>query len=325
MICTGTDSGLQFQEIHLVSLPARSDKQDAHIVQAALTGFKIKISDGVDGTQVSNKALPLGMESVKPNIIGCWRAHLDVLRNMVANRIESALIMEDDIDWDVSLKAQMLEFARGVRYVIGTGPDDTPHSPYGDGWDMLWIGHCAAQESAENKRRWVIPLDPTVLPLHKRTGGITKPNMTSWDDNTRIVFESNNGCCTASYAMSLRGAEKALYHFSMLPYGGPLDWGFNDACRDKKSGFRCISPFPQITGTYRPAGNTSKDSDIETGDGSITEKGYTQGLMFSARQNMDRLLTGQTTFMSEYPEWTGEEMTLEDIGSARGHPEEVSW
>jgi hypothetical protein len=32
-------------------------------------------------------------------------------------------------------------------------------------------------------------------------------------------------------------------------------------------------------------------------------------------------LTGQTAFKSEFPDMSGEEMTIEDIGGASGHPE----
>jgi hypothetical protein len=290
-------------------------------VQAALSGFKINIAAGVDATKIPSKALPYTMDQ-KTNIVGGWRAHLNVLRDMVARRVSSALIFEDDVDWDVSIKAQLVEFARGSRYILGSGTDNL-HSPYGDGWDMLWIGHCSAGEDPQNNRRWVIPADPTVVPFDAR-GGIDKPDMSSGDNSTRIVFAANNGCCLAAYAMSLRGAEKALYHFSMMPYNGPLDWGFSDACRDRKSGFTCISPYPQLVGNYRPAGNESKYSDIETEgdpDKAIVENGYTQNLVFSARMNLDRLLTGQTTFKSQFPNISGEKMTIEDIGGASGHPE----
>jgi hypothetical protein len=178
-------------------------------------------------------------------------------------------------------------------------------------------------EDRRNNRRWVIPGDPTVVPFHAR-GGIDKPDMSPWDNTTRIVFAANNGCCMISYAISLRGAEKALYHLSMLPYNGPIDWGFSDACRDRKSSFTCISPYPTLTGTYRPAGNSSKYSDIEIegdSDRTVFETGYTENLVFSARMNIDRLLTGQTTFKSEFPDFSGENMTIKDIGGASGHLE----
>lgn len=36
---------------------------------------------------------------------------------MVAQNIQTALIFEDDADWDVGLRAQMTEFAKGARWL----------------------------------------------------------------------------------------------------------------------------------------------------------------------------------------------------------------
>jgi hypothetical protein len=36
---------------------------------------------------------------------------------MVLEHIQFALVIEDDADWDVLLKAQMTEFARGTRFL----------------------------------------------------------------------------------------------------------------------------------------------------------------------------------------------------------------
>lgn len=80
----------------------------------------------------------------------------------------SALIMEDDADWDVCLKQQMQVFAQAARAFtqparragitakmlsktkksaelsISQLPT-IPRShatPFGDNWDILWLGHC---------------------------------------------------------------------------------------------------------------------------------------------------------------------------------------
>lgn len=124
---------------------------------------------------------------------------------MVENNIQSALILEDDADWDINIKAQMKIFAkassllvqplRGTlntsidpsyplpkedeRYVdidISTfdhNPTSPPtSSPYGDldRWDLLWVGHCGRSLPFAFDRnvpigRIVIPEDETVPPL----------------------------------------------------------------------------------------------------------------------------------------------------------------
>ena len=142
------------------------------------------------------------------------------------------------------------------------------------------------------------------------------------EQTSRVIYPAYGGTCTASYAISLRGARKALYRLSMQPNNHPVDLGLRTLCQDKDFGFKCVAPFPTIVGMYRPAGNSSSHSDIETYDG-IAEEGTANGLMFSTRMNIDRLLKSETTFKSSFPDVTGEEMSIEDITSAVGHHEIV--
>jgi len=92
------------------------------------------------------------------NVIGCWRAHMNVFQKMVHEKVSSALIFEDDADWDVALKEQLVQFARGSRFITNTSEDAFSHSPYGNDWDMLWIGHCGTWVLPDDNRRFfVIP------------------------------------------------------------------------------------------------------------------------------------------------------------------------
>jgi GR25 family glycosyltransferase involved in LPS biosynthesis len=152
------------------------------------------------------------------NTIGCWRAHLNVLRRIVRDNVATALIFEDDADWDVSFKRQLVQFARGSRYILNTTHTASAPSPYGDNWDMLWIGHCGTWYHEEDNRRiFVIPNDPTVAPPTHRKN-VDQPDMSHWeegpsgDNQTRIVFHSKGGVCTAAYAISQQGARKALHY-----------------------------------------------------------------------------------------------------------------
>lgn len=42
---------------------------------------------------------------------------------------------------DVRLKAQLEQVAEGARYVLQS--NEPSSSPYGDGWDVLWLGQYA--------------------------------------------------------------------------------------------------------------------------------------------------------------------------------------
>ena len=107
---------------------------------------------------------------------------------IVSRNLTSALILEDDVDWDIRLKSQLRTFAEAVRalsqplsvgslsaYADSSYPPskaaedsldptlmyvgDLPStvapkmSPYGDNWDVLHIGHCGTRSPAINVPR----------------------------------------------------------------------------------------------------------------------------------------------------------------------------
>ncbi|KAH0344143.1 glycosyltransferase family 34 protein, partial [Aureobasidium melanogenum] len=323
---------LGFEKIFMVSLPERSDKRDAFSLQARLSNLSFEIVDGVVGSEVSVKALPYTM-NLKPGQIGCWRAEMNIIQEMVAQNIQTALIFEDDADWDVGLRAQMTELAKGARWLSGKETEDNyPRSPYGDEWDLLWVGHCSTRPRNGDNRRWVIPKDPTVTPPdHRRE--FQKPPMERWetgpyaDNQTRIVFVPEWGSCTAAYALSLRGAQKMLYRQSLLPFNNPIDDGMGHMCGGGVAEgipFRCIAPFPSIVGVSRPAGGVNRASDINEDrpeDANVDVHSHSDGLVFPVRQNIERLLRQEEEFASEFPDVTGKTLNLANITSARGHGE----
>lgn len=204
------------------------------------------------------------------------------------------MVIEDDADWDVAFKHQLVQFARGSRFLLDTLSEFLPFSPYGDGWDLLWIGHCGTTDDAADPRRWVIPDDPTAVPRGFRDEYV-QPNMSTWEDgttnlSTRIFHVGGGNICTSSYIISLRGAEKVLYHMSMQPYSHPIDVGMGIVCRFKWSNFTCISPFPTIVGVSKPAGDSVRWSNLGhlPEESTIDEKGHSERLSFSTRQNLDR-------------------------------------
>ncbi|ETI28870.1 hypothetical protein G647_01322 [Cladophialophora carrionii CBS 160.54] len=319
---------LGFQEIYMISLPGRTDKQDAFAMQAAFSDIAYTQMDGVYGHEVPAKALPHTMDQAG-NVIGCWRAHMNVYQRMVHEKVSSALIFEDDADWDVAIKLQLVQFARGSRFITNTTQDATPHSPYGDDWDILWIGHCGTWVLPDDNRRFfVIPDDPTTELPQFRHDNVDQPKMTPWEkgpdggNHTRIVFRSEGAVCTAAYAISQKGARKALYHMSMVPYNSPIDWGLANLCKNKEYNLTCISPWPQLVGVSRPTANTAKWSDIGYGpdDQRQVEEGQSLHLVYPMRQNIPNLLQGKEIFDSRYPD-IAPPRSIREIGSAVGHIE----
>ncbi|KAK5046158.1 hypothetical protein LTR84_008615 [Exophiala bonariae] len=331
------NSTLGFQEIFVVNLPERTDKRDAMAVQASLTNITFKISPGVRGDTISEKAKPYGMEKLRPAEVGAWRAHLNVLQKIVEDRISTTLILEDDADWDVSIKAQMTEFARGTRWLMNhTGPS---RSPYGDSWDILWVGHCSAHSHHSDTRRWVIRKDPTVPPPDKRNYVLKPYDLGYWegaplfDTQTRLVYKAGYGFCFAGWAVSLRGAEKMLHRMSMLPYELAVDLGVAEMCGRGTYNMTCLAPYPAYIGVSKPAGNSNRGSDIVDANGQgragdvgtvehtgekIRDKPTSERVVFSTRLNIPRLLVGQTEFDSNYPNVTGPIKSIGEITSFAG-------
>ena len=294
----------------MLSLPYRGDRQDTFAVQAELSNITWTQMWGVEGKDVPERALPYGMtyETMSKNAIGSWRAHLNALRYVVMNRLESAIIFEDDADWDVALRYQLVQYAKASRYILRQ--NGSASSPYGNGWDVLTIGHCDAEARKEDMRRWVIPNDPTVIAPHIR-GGAWIPDMKPWQawnskhpdksNNTRICFASEWNACTTAYAVSLAGAMKILYYQSMTPFNEKFDNGLGNMLRhhEKKSNFTGITCYPTVIGVSHGAGTGAKTSDIES-YGGIHERPYSERLQFPVRKNIERLFRGDNIFEGEY-------------------------
>jgi len=192
---------------------------------------------------------------------------MNIIQKMVTERITSALIMEDDADWDIHIVQQMQQFAEVSRSFLAEDPESvwrrkrraSTCSPYGEGWDILWVGHCGgfpAPDHSKDHHRAVIRNDPTVPPAwdikgmlfginekqpHKCSAqkGVKLPKGTICDsprleDNERIVQERTSPLCTTGYAISLQGARKMLARIgglSLLDVTSPVDQEMRQMCR----------------------------------------------------------------------------------------------
>ncbi|KAK4692406.1 hypothetical protein P7C71_g4788, partial [Lecanoromycetidae sp. Uapishka_2] len=267
-------------------------------IAASFTGFNYDVIEGVKGEYVQNKSLPAlkGLpekEKARNNIVGCWRAHLNAAQMIVKSGLSSALLIEDDADWDSHLKDQLQAFAVGSQYISGATAGQKPQSPYGDDWDLLWLGHCGARFTPDDNRHWVIENDATVPAPNRRANFGGEPNMAAagYDNSTRVIFRTSNGACTYSYALSYRGARRFLRGQALLKKFAPIDVGIGQMCGAKDPGFKCIAPFPQLIDSHKPAGRESRDSDIGSFSADkVREFGYTFNIVHSMRLNMDRLL-----------------------------------
>ena len=199
------------------------------------------------GEDVLWKSLPYSFNTKLDSngTIGAYRSLLNAVRSVVAERLSTALIMEDDVDWDVSLKTQLQDFALGSRFMTSNAPlpykatAQHPHSPYGDGWDVLNFGHCGGGQHtrspfapAEGPRTFRMYNDPTTPPTNKVHTPNGSPNAKEWakEPGTRFMYRGWSSCSWA-HAVSFRGAQKMLERMSVEPFSNSYDNGLMALCQ----------------------------------------------------------------------------------------------
>lgn len=307
---------------------------------ASLTNLKVTFSPGVDSKTVQDRVLPADSagQPISAGNKGSWRAHMNVLRQIIEQNLTTALVMEDDIDWDVRIKAQMVSFALAAQVYgqpqkgakkskslaqlhtlpFNKGPRGLPDaggaklmrkgqqekekdtgshehiplqhrtvatadaegytqkkhdvqltkapsyelpatSPYGDNWDVLWLGHCGtelpASPPSQAKRpdtngagqgggpssspaqlsllRVTMSDDATVpQPANLRPHPFASPDRLGdlYPPQTRIVHAASGTLCTQAYAVSQRGARKLLYQFGLESFTTGFDLMLRDWC-----------------------------------------------------------------------------------------------
>jgi hypothetical protein len=313
------------------------------LLQAALSDLDIEFIDGPYGKDVVDKAVPLGPDDGRPpdGVLGCWRAHMNAIHEIVKRNISSALIMEDDTDWDVRIKQQMQHFAMSTQALLqplagspgyadptypvpaenspGRVPDldfrnlpatvEPVSSPYGDGWDLLWVGNCGMSfpngGNPKLPRGRVVYENDITVPDKRYLWSFTDPFSLKdeYPEHTRVVHHAQDGVCALGYAVSQSGARKLLHELALKGVSDGLDILMRFFCDSGKgrSHHNCLAVQPGFFHHHRPPGRISSESDIgDHGDG-YRDKGNTDMVKWSVRLNADRLLEGETEMWDALP------------------------
>ena len=206
------------------------------------------------------------------------------------------------------LRQQLVQFARGAQFIENAGDTSSLHSPYGDDWDLLLLGHCGAGFRTDIERYWAIHDDPTVPPQSQY-----KPRFSSAKFHppasllqpgnfTRLISPSTLSLCTYGYAMSLRGATKFLYHFSIEPNADVFDAAVQKFCSTPKYAAKCVTVFPSLLDQYRPAGPTVKDSDHHDKGGETRAQGASDNIVFPVKAGLRDVSNMHSVRQSQWPD-----------------------
>ncbi|KAI1112467.1 hypothetical protein F5Y14DRAFT_269421 [Nemania sp. NC0429] len=351
---SGTRQGMQdirnatlgFEKIFVVSLPLRTDRRDGMILAAALSDMDIEFIDGVNGSTIPDKALPKTSSHDRPSdaTVGAWRGHINAIQEVVRRNLSSALIMEDDGDWDVRIRDQLQNFAlssraltqplaspKQSRYADITYPKPpdtlTPSvpdlefahlpetvapvsSPYGDEWEVLWLGHCGMHFPFKDNnvvpKGRVVQFDQTV-PERRHLWTLSDPNdlKEQYSDHMRVTHHAQDGVCSLAYAVTQKSARKLLYELGLKDVNSPFDIMLQWFCEGKGEPNRgyhnCLTTMPSIFHIHLAAGPKRSASDIsDHGEGD--QEDSTSVIRTSVKMNAAALLAGQTELVDAYPD-----------------------
>ena len=181
-----------------------------------------------------------------------WLGHRRVLYYFVTHFPENstALILEDDADWDVRIHRTMAAVSLAVRDLTEETLSPRAGLSYGTAWDLLWLGHCG--DNIPSSR--IVSFPDITAPLRSQFNG-WNPAIQQLPEHTRLVHYSDGPICTYAYAVTHSAAWRILdYPIQGEAYDVRLSVG----CRED---LRCITVNPEIFQEHRPLGNDST-SDV---------------------------------------------------------------
>ena len=166
--------------------------------------------------------------------------------------------MEDDADWDVSLKSQLHTIAEKTRIFGNVALDQRTHSPYGDEWDLLWLGNCNTPPGPPDSQTF-----------------------SSVDGHLHWVFRAHGGmACVYGYAVT-QSAARMLIHW-LLDHDLAPDLAISQFCEHHV----CITVWPELIGSRKTARARFRHSSISSQNGKSREKGETRNIRNSAMLDM---------------------------------------
>lgn len=171
--------------------------------------------------------------------------------------------MSSDAAWDAGIRSQLLGFRDAVQALTNRSPSlSLPGrnihpvlGPYGNDWDILWLGHCGSNGEAFDS-----PTNDADEVPHAKIW--TAPDGRPLDAqyrSTDIRLTSDNpvgDLCLSSYAVSYRGALKLLSLAEDMK--GLLDQDVQERCQ--KGDLKCVIQWPQIMTQVGPASMLVKAS-----------------------------------------------------------------
>ncbi|PVI05268.1 glycosyltransferase family 25 protein [Periconia macrospinosa] len=256
----------------MVVVSKNGSKRRHSLLQAAnVTNLDLTIPEQPQWTENEVERFRNGQQDkVQVGSILAWLGHRNALQWFLDSGLETALILEDDVDWDIRLRTVQAPLAARAARSLLSSKWPRPLSKlrakkehyWGDHrqWDLLYLGHCGdyfnqITEDGEvpgdtsydlSGSRHITYNDPT-LPTRSDLHPFTQSlfNTLRLPAHSRIFHRSKFPLCSFGYAVTRPAAERLLNDLATpkLSEGGPraFDVALLDACH---AGSKTPSPTP---------------------------------------------------------------------------------
>lgn len=258
-------------------------------LMAAHSNISITHIPGINGSSIIEKAKPFRTK-VTLNELGSWRAHANAWRRVMDAPYETALILEDDLDWDVNINDIMSLVSEHL-------PKSSPTDPWGhSSWDVLWLGACLnspnpdlANEDVRYDDRWAPSRDNMRDYDKKYFDGLAQggPYM---DSGERVIQRAYKPVCTMAYAITKYAARKMLYNIGYRGLDGPVDLAM--CWMHEKGQLKGWTVWPPLFMPWRVGG--LHDSDIQSFSNG-EDKGNEGGNSINLRDSIRKAMTKEYT------------------------------
>ncbi|PIA18662.1 hypothetical protein COEREDRAFT_85120 [Coemansia reversa NRRL 1564] len=174
----GGNSTLGFQKIFVLNTATRKDRR--HNMEALGRFHKLHMEFAQTFNEVTANALAASNQYlINGTHLACYLSHLQIYRRMVAENIETALVLEDDVDMEIDIKERHAQIMKQV------------YRKYGGDWDMLYLGHC----TTDANEPFTDDLDS--LTMHA-----------AYNERKVQLYETKYPMCLHAYAVTLDCAQR---------------------------------------------------------------------------------------------------------------------
>ena len=199
------------------------------------------------------------LQSSRPINSGAFDSLFVLCRFVHNTTLQSALMIEDDVDWDIHLRTHQIPLvSAAVRKLIDRNtvhsalPDPGKLGAWGplSDWEVLYLGHCGDYFRRESfdalaHERFRDASLPLPHKLHVETAKFLKD--IGAGGHERFVHPSKAPLCTFAYAVTRASATRILRDFGheQEHHGTPaFDVRMLEACRDQ--GWKCYTSNPEL-------------------------------------------------------------------------------